>query len=253
MAHRVRMSQTWSPAGYAENAGFVAALGDAILARLDPQAGERILDLGCGDGVLTARLAARGVRVVGIDASAEMVTAARDQGIDAHVMDATRLTFDAEFDAVFSNAVLHWIHDQDAVLSGVARALRPGGRFVAEFGGYTNIASIAVALRAVLGRRGIEHARHWYYPTPNAYTSLLTKHGFDVELATLFPRPTPLPTGMTGWLKTFGQGAFSQVPPDERGQVEAEVIELLRPSLCDEEGNWTADYVRLQVIGRRRG
>src|SRR6185295_6168987 len=103
---------------------------------------------------------------IGVDASVEMVAAARARGIDARVMDATQLTFDGQFDAVFSNAVLHWIQDQDAVLAGVWRALVPGGRFVAEFGGFTNIAAISVALRAVLGRRGLEHARHWYYPTP---------------------------------------------------------------------------------------
>jgi trans-aconitate methyltransferase len=247
------MTQTWSPSGYAHHAAFVPALGAGILEKLAPVAGERILDLGCGDGSLTVRLIERGARVVGIDASPEMVTAARARGIDAHVMDATRLTFVTEFDAVFSNAVLHWIHDQDAVLAGVARALVPGGRFVAEFGGHTNIASISVALRAVLGRRRLPYNRHWYYPTPAAYSTLLERHGFDVELATLFPRPTALPTGMSGWLHTFGQGVFSVVPEDQRAEVEQEIIELLRPSMCDEAGNWTADYVRLQVIGRKTG
>jgi trans-aconitate methyltransferase len=245
------MTQTWSPSGYAHHAGFVPALGAGIFEKLAPLAGERVLDLGCGDGSLTERLIERGALVIGVDASPEMVAAARARGIDAHVMDATRLTFDREFDAVFSNAVLHWIHDQDAVLDGVARALVPGGRFVAEFGGHTNIAGISVALRAVLGHRRIPYTRHWYYPTPAAYSALLEKHGFRVELATLFPRPTPLPTGIAGWLRTFGQGAFSAVPEELRAEVEQEIIELLRPSLCDEQGNWTADYVRLQVIGRK--
>src|SRR5262245_27114909 len=126
------MDQTWQPSGYAQHAAFVPALGIGVLEKLAPAAGERILDLGCGDGSLTARLIERGARVVGIDASPEMVAAARARGIDAHLMDATALTFEGEFDAVFSNAVLHWIDDQDAVLSGVARALVPGGRFVAE-------------------------------------------------------------------------------------------------------------------------
>jgi hypothetical protein len=137
------------------------------------------------------------------------------------------------------------------VLTGVARALVPGGRFVAEFGGFTNIAAISVALRAVLGNRGLSFNRHWYYPTPAAYSVLLERHGFIVELASLFPRPTPLPTGMSGWLHTFGKGAFGAVPEQERAEVEREIIDLLKPSLCDEQGNWTADYVRLQVIGRK--
>jgi trans-aconitate methyltransferase len=244
------MTQTWSPSGYAHHAAFVPALGAGILEKLAPLAGERILDLGCGDGALTERLIARGAGVVGVDASPEMVAAARARGIDAQLMDATRLTFDHEFDAVFSNAVLHWVHDQDAVLAGVSRALVPGGRFVAEFGGFTNIAAISVALRAVLGGRGIPFSRHWYYPTPAAYSALLERHGFTVELATLFPRPTPLPTGMSGWLHTFGQGVFSAVPEHQRVEVEQEIIDLLKPSLCDEQGNWTADYVRLQVIAR---
>jgi trans-aconitate methyltransferase len=245
------MGQTWSPSGYAHHAAFVPALGAGILEKLAPVAGERILDLGCGDGSLTERLVDRGVSVVGVDASPEMIAAARARGLDARLMDATNLMFQGEFDAVFSNAVLHWIHDQDAVLSGVARALRPGGRFVAEFGGHTNIAGISVALRAVLGHRRIPFNRHWYYPTPAAYSALLERHGFRVELAILFPRPTPLPTGMAGWLHTFGHGALSAVPEDQRAEVEQEVIDLLKPSLCDEQGNWTADYVRLQVIGRK--
>jgi trans-aconitate methyltransferase len=246
------MTQTWSPSGYAHHAAFVPALGAAILEKLAPAAGERILDLGCGDGSLTEQLIQRGARVVGVDASPEMVAAARVRGIDAQVMDATQLTFEAEFDAVFSNAVLHWIQDQDAVLAGVARALVRGGRFVAEFGGFTNIAAISVALRAVLGNRGLPFSRHWYYPTPAAYSALLERHGFAVELATLFPRPTPLPTGMSGWLHTFGKGALGALREQERAEVEREIIDLLKPSLCDEQGNWTADYVRLQVIGRKR-
>src|SRR6185369_17307891 len=128
--HRCVMTQTWSPSGYAYHAAFVPALGAGILEKLAPVAGERILDLGCGDGSLTEQLIQRGARVVGVDASPDMVAAARARGIDAQVMDATQLTFEAEFDAVFSNAVLHWIHDQDAVLAGVARALVWGGRFV---------------------------------------------------------------------------------------------------------------------------
>src|SRR4051794_21951268 len=143
------MSQTWSPTSYQQNAAFVPALGAPLLAQLAARPGERILDLGCGDGTLTEQIAAAGASVVGIDASPEMVAGAARRGLDARLIDATKLPFEIEFDAAFSNAVLHWVTDADAVLRGVYRALKPGGRFVAEFGGHTNIAAISVAMRAV--------------------------------------------------------------------------------------------------------
>ena len=186
------MSQTWSPTDYQHHAAFVPALGATILVRLAPQAGERILDLGCGDGVLTADLVSSGAEVVAVDASAPMVAAAVARGIAARVMDARALTFTAEFDAVFSNAVLHWIPEADAVLAGVARALTPGGRFVAEFGGHTNVAAIVVALRAVFASHGLTFQSPWYYPSPDDYRARLDAAGFIVDDIRLVPRPTPL-------------------------------------------------------------
>ena len=171
------MTQAWSPTDYREHAGFVPALGATILSMLAPRPGERILDLGCGDGVLTRQIAAAGAIVVGVDASPEMVDAAAATGLDAHVADARHLTFSGEFDAVFSNAVLHWIHDADAVLAGVARALKSGGRFVAEFGGHGNVAAIAVALRAVFKAHRIAVQWPWYYPTPEEYAARLEAAG----------------------------------------------------------------------------
>ncbi|HUR33090.1 MAG TPA: methyltransferase domain-containing protein [Vicinamibacterales bacterium] len=241
MAHR------WSPADYQQHAAFVPALGAPVLGWLAPQPGERILDLGCGDGALTQRLIEAGAVVVGVDASPEMVEAARARGIDARLADARTLAFDAEFDAVFSNAALHWIREADRVLAGVARALRPGGRFVAEFGGHTNVAAIDVAIRAVFARHGLAFVSPWYYPTPDEYRRTLEACGFTVREIRLFPRPTPLPTGMLGWLRAFGIARFDGVPAGLAAQIEAEIVDLLRPSLCDEQGQWTADYVRLQV------
>lgn len=246
------MSQTWSPTDYQHHAAFVPALGATILARLAPQAGERILDLGCGDGVLTADLVSSGAEVVAVDASAPMVAAAVARGIAARVMDARALTFTAEFDAVFSNAVLHWIPEADAVLAGVARALTPGGRFVAEFGGHTNVAAIVVALRAAFASHGLTFQSPWYYPSPDEYRARLDAAGFIVDDIRLVPRPTPLPTGMLGWLRTFGVSIFAAVPETLVARVEQDVLELLRPTLCDATGQWTADYVRLQVVTRRR-
>ncbi len=246
------MSQTWSPSDYQQHAGFVPALGASILARLAPQAGQRILDLGCGDGVLTLDLLASGADVVAVDGSPQMVAAAVARGVAARVMDARALTFTAEFDAVFSNAVLHWIPEADAVLAGVARALRPGGRFVAEFGGHTNVAAIVVALEAAFVRHGLRFQSPWYYPSPDEYRARLDANGFIVDDIRLVPRPTPLPTGMLGWLRTFGVSIFASVPGTLVARVEQDVLDLLRPSLCDTNGQWTADYVRLQVVARSR-
>jgi SAM-dependent methyltransferase len=239
---------TWSPAEYLHNAGFVPALGAGVLARLAPKPGERILDLGCGDGTLTQQIADAGATVVGVDASAEMVAAARARGLDARQMDATALRVEGEFDAVFSNAVLHWVHDADAAIAGVRRALKPGGRFVGEMGGHTNTAAIMTAVRAVLGRHGISYGWPWYFPSPGEYRAKLEAGGFRVEDIVLFPRPTPLPTGMEGWLRTFTKGLFVGIAEERRAAIESEIVELLRPALCDSAGQWTADYVRLQFI-----
>lgn len=243
--------QQWSPTDYQRHASFVPALGASILERLAPQAGERILDLGCGDGVLTMKLAAAGAEVVGVDASPAMIAAAQERGLDARVMDARALTFDAEFDAVFSNAALHWIPEADLVVRGVARALKPGGRFVVEFGGHTNVAAIATAIRAVLNRRGIPFAWPWFYPTPDEYRAVLEAEGLRVDDTRLFPRPTPLPSGMAAWLRTFGGALLAAVPAAQVSEVEAEIVALLAPALCDTAGNWTADYVRLQAVAFR--
>jgi trans-aconitate methyltransferase len=245
------MSQTWSPASYQQNAAFVPALGAPLLALLAARPGERILDLGCGDGTLTEQIVAAGASAVGIDASPEMVAGAAARGLDARLIDATQLPFHAEFDAVFTNAVLHWIADADAVLNGVFRALKPGGRFVGEFGGHTNIAAISVAMRAVFARHALPYSRHWYYPSDEEYRERLAASGFTIEDIRLFPRPTPLPTGMSGWLRTFAVSQLSSVPAADRERIEEEIVELLRPSLCDQRGQWTADYVRLRFLARR--
>ena len=244
--------QHWNAAGYAAHAHFVPALGQAVLDLLNPQPGERILDLGCGDGVLTEKLAAVGAELVGVDSSAEMIEAARRRGLDARLMDATSLPFDHEFDAVFSNAVLHWIKsDPDAVIAGVRRALKPGGRFVGEFGGHGCVAAITVALMAVLERRGVERpAIPWYFATVEDYRSRLSRGGFEVDYIALIPRPTPLPTGMKGWLQTFANPFLALVPERDRDGFLEDTVELLRPVLRDEQGNWTADYTRLRFEAR---
>jgi SAM-dependent methyltransferase len=211
--------------------------------------GSRVLDLGCGDGALTRKLAEMGCDVVGVDAGPDMIRAAQALGLDARVVDGHALPFAREFDAVFSNAALHWMkRDPDAVVAGVARALKVGGRFVGEMGGHGNVAAIVTALLAVLARRGLDGmtAHPWYFPTPAAYRARLEAHGFAVETIDLIPRPTPLPTDMSEWLDTFAEPFLKLLPDGERTPAKEEAVALLAPSLRDERGAWTADYVRLR-------
>jgi trans-aconitate methyltransferase len=247
-------AQTWDPERYSRNARFVADLGAPVVELLAPRAGERILDVGCGDGMLTAKLVAMGCEVVGVDGSAAQVEAARKLGLDARVMDGEHLSFGHEFDAVFSNAALHWMRNPDAVLAGVWRALRPNGRFVAELGGYGCVETIKKALVNALNRRGIdgEAAVPWYFPTVEEYSTRLKKAGFSIGYIALIPRPTPLPGDVTGWLETFAESFTACLQTPERPGYIAEVREALRPELCDAGGKWTADYVRLRFAATKQ-
>jgi SAM-dependent methyltransferase len=248
-------AQHWSAERYAEVAHFVPAFGTTVLEVLAPSPGERILDLGCGDGVLTEKIVEAGATVVAVDAAPDMIAAARARGIDARVMEGEKLTFESEFNAVFSNAALHWMRDQRAVLAGVHRALKPGGRFVAEMGGHNNIAAIMVALSAVLARYGLDAQRlsPWYFPSAEAYRQKLEEGHFAVGEIAIIPRPTPLPTGIEPWLDTFAQGFLAAIPGPDHSRARAEVAGLLRPVLMDETGTWIADYVRLRFRATRIG
>jgi trans-aconitate methyltransferase len=254
--------QTWNTEAYSANGRFVATLASDVVALLNPQSGEQILDLGCGDGALTEQLAATGAIVTGVDSSSAMIAAARQRnlhntrGVTYEQRNATALPYRQQFDAVFSNAALHWItglSGQQAMLAGVHRALRPGGRFVAEMGGHGNIAAIRTALQAALAPFQIdaEAAAASFFPSPAIYRPLLEAADFTVRSIQLIPRPTPLPNGMESWLNTFRNGVLDRLNPpayseNDRATALANTLTLLKPILCDADGNWTADYVRLR-------
>lgn len=246
------MAQTWNPEVYGRAGAFVHQLAGGVVEWLAVQPNEHILDLGCGDGQLTLRLAQTGAQVCGIDASPEMAAAARGRGADAEVGNAEALPYrDHTFDAVFSNAALHWVRNQDAMLREVHRVLKPGGRFVAEMGGHGNVAAIRVAFIAVLDRyrlAGREDGVN-YYPTPEGYRQRLERHGFRVERITLIPRPTLLGEGgIANWLRLFRKGVLDTLPEAMQKTVVDDTEALLAAALRDEEGNWVADYVRLRFV-----
>jgi trans-aconitate methyltransferase len=203
---------------------------------------------------LTRRIAESGAHVLGVDASPEMVAAARERGIEAENASAEALPFRNEtFDAVFSNAVLHWVRNQDAMIQQVHRVLKSGGRFVVEMGGHGNVAAIHVALTGILDRHGFGDRERGvnYYPSARSYSERLQHHGFRVEQMALIPRPTKLgESGMEGWLRTFRRGVLEGLPDDVREDVVRETVDLLAPALRDEAGNWIADYVRLRFVAR---
>jgi trans-aconitate methyltransferase len=246
--HPLMTAQTWNAAGYEKNARFVSDLGAPVLRLLAPRAGERILDVGCGDGALTKKIADAGSTVVGLDSSPDLCAASRRLGLQVVELSAYDMAFSGEFDAVFSNAALHWMKDGDRVAARVARALRPGGRFVAEMGGHNCVQTVKGALIDELEARGYdgEAANPWYFPTPEQYSAHLIAAGFEVRYIELIPRPTPLPGDIMGWLATFSLCFTAVLPESERQDYLERVRARVKPQLCDAAGNWTADYVRLR-------
>jgi SAM-dependent methyltransferase len=240
--------QTWESGRYATAGAFVPVLGLPVVDLLAPRPGERILDLGCGNGDLAEKIVAAGAVVVAVDAAPDLIAASRARGLDARLMDGQNLGFDREFDAVFSNAALHWMKDPDAVIAGVRRALRPGGRFVAEMGGHNNVAAVVVALSAVLALHGIDVRAHnpWYFPSAEAYQKKLEAAGFRVEDIAIIPRPTYIAAGIEPWMDAFCEPFLKALPEAERLAARSETVDLLRPVLVTEDGRWIADYVRLR-------
>jgi trans-aconitate methyltransferase len=246
----------WDAELYEAKHNFVWKLGSAVIDLLDPKPGERILDLGCGTGQLTQALADRGAEVVGLDSSPDMIGQARQNfpAIPFVLSNATEMTFDREFDAVFSNAALHWMPDAERVADRIAKALKPGGRFAAEFGGKGNIAHIMRAIHEVLHAfyDGNVPQTRTYYPSVAEYSTLVERHGMEVQLAQLFNRPTPLEgeNGIENWIRQFKWYYFEPLAPERREKALAAVVEALRPNLWDGT-QWSADYRRLRILAVR--
>ena len=247
MNQSIVSTSDWDAADYARVGGFVPALGQAALELLDPQPGEHILDVGCGDGTLTLKIKEAGADVVGIDNSLSMVAAAKAKGLDARLMDAAQLKFGEAFDAAFSNATLHWVLDKERAARAIWFALKNGGRFAGEMGGEGNLATLREALDDVLVARGYgppTYAANWY-PAPDEFAAVYEQAGFKDIDARLIERPTELEHGVAAWVTTFRKGWLDRagVPDEERPAIAAAV--------ADRAGSNVADYVRLRFLMRK--
>jgi trans-aconitate methyltransferase len=252
-------TKQWDAGHYNQSFSFIWQYGEGVLDLLDARPEEHILDLGCGTGHLSAQIAESGASVIGMDSSSEMVSAARASypEIGFHQMNAANFRFLEPFDAVFSNATLHWVHPPEQAVICMREALKPGGRLVAEFGGQGNVKHVVDALVTELANHGHPEAaarNPWYFPSIAEYTTLLERNGFEPTFARLYDRPTLLDggeTGLAGWLSMFGDSFFTGVADQVRGDVLAAVTERLRPVLF-RDGNWYADYRRLQIVAVRK-
>jgi trans-aconitate methyltransferase len=247
LSHAAASTSKWNAADYARVGAFVAELGGAALDLLEPQPGERILDVGCGEGALTRKIIARGATVLGIDNSPEMIAAARARRIDAVLMDAADMTFTSEFDAAFSNATLHWVLEKEQAARAIFRALKPGARFAGEMGGEGNIARLQQVVDEQMILRGYvppTEANNWY-ASPEEFAAVYEAAGFREVDARLIQRPTPIEHGIAAWVATFRKGWFDRagVPEEERAEIAAAV--------ADRFGSSVADYVRLRFIMRK--
>ncbi|MEM6343456.1 MAG: methyltransferase domain-containing protein [Bacteroidota bacterium] len=247
----------WDSKLYDGSHGFVSKFGEGIYSYLQPQVGERILDLGCGTGDLALKIKEAGAEVFGVDNSPEMIAQAKEKypDLDFAVADGRTLGFTKEFDAIFSNAVLHWIPEYEAVIEQMSQALKAGGRIVLEFGGKGNIAQMVQALQQQLAISGYEKNSlidFWFFPSIGEYSSALERAGFRVVHAEHFDRPTPLkgPDGMKDWFRMFADRFFAGVPQGEREKILDATQESLRPTHYSAEG-WLADYKRIRIIATK--
>ena len=245
---KTKETNEWNANTYNKHANFVSVLGLPVVELLKPQIEEHILDLGCGDGTLAVEIEKYGSKVIAVDLSEEMVEKARVKGLDAHVMSATQLPYIDEFDAVFSNAVLHWVKDSEEAVKNIHKVLKTNGRFVAEFGGYGNVHHIVEAMKEVFSIH-IEYGdfdNPWFFPTVKEYTEILKSQGFEVKYIELIERPTPI-DDIANWLAIFTNGVTEYLTLEQKEQFRHEVREILKEKIYTTEEGWVADYVRLRV------
>ncbi len=255
MENKQRTKDTWNADLYDTKHSFVSMYGDHLLQLLAPKAGEKILDLGCGTGDLAKELSDSQVNVVGVDNSTNMVMQAKRKypSIKFLVRDATDLGYHDEFDAVFSNATLHWIKSPKRALTCIHQSLQQGGRFIAEFGGHGNVQTITDEIIHQIKEAGFDYNIEqfpWYFPTIVEYSSLMEQVGFRVTLAQHYDRPTPLygDNGLRNWIDMFGNAFFKGIAEDQKNDILTKIEHNLNPLLY-KEGNWFADYKRIRVIG----
>jgi len=248
--NNTKETNDWNAKKYNKHADFVSALGMPVVELLNPQKGEKILDLGCGDGTLALELEKFGAEVVAVDLSEDMVAKSKEKGLNAHVMSATELVYENQFDAIFSNAVLHWVKESQLAVKKIHKALKNNGRFVAEFGGYGNIQHIRLAMKEVFSKHKEygEFVDPWYFPTVTEYQEILESVGFKVEQIELIPRPTPI-DDIANWLDIFANGIASNLTDAQKIEFKHEVKAILKDKIYTTEEGWVADYVRLRVRG----
>ena len=241
----------WNPETYDRDARFVANLGQPLLELLAPKNGEIVMDLGCGDGALTEKVAQL-VTVVGTDASFAQARAAKDRDLSIVVVDGHDLCFKPQFDAVFTNAALHWMQRPERVVQEVWHCLKTGGRFVGEFGAKGNVETVRSALHEALRRRGIDPLGldPWYFPSPEDFSILLVNSSFTIGYVEIIQRPTQLPGELLDWLKIFAQPFTNAVGRDHRQGFLDEVCQR-SDAFRDVEGRWSIDYVRLRFAATK--
>ncbi len=250
----VEMSQqTWNASEYTRHAAFVPSMAHDVIELLNPQKGEVVLDVGWGDGDLTAKIQERGCSVIGIDTSPSMIEAAKSRGIEAYIADGHNIDFYNKFDAVFSNAALHWLTNPASVLTGVYRALKQDGRFVGEFGGNGNIAALLNAMKETFNEnpRFGTFNMPWYFPSADEYKNLLESSGFSVNYIERIQRPTPLISGIEKWLEIFANGITSHLGREQKSIFLKSVKDKLVSVLYTDENGWMADYVRLRFLATK--
>ena len=248
----MKESNQWNAKEYNKNADFVSKMALPVVELLAPKKDEKILDLGCGDGTLSLEIQKYGSKLIGVDLSADMVEKSKLKGVEASLMSVTELTFNDVFDAIFSNAVLHWVHDANLVIKNVKQALKADGRFIGEFGGYGNIRSLQEAIQTVFERHREygEFQNPWYFPKKEEYAKVLQEGGFRVHYIEIIKRPTPI-GDIKEWLNIFANGIMKNVPTSKKESFKEEVESILKPKLFTQKDGWVIDYVRLRFAAQK--